>query len=219
MATKPGGRPLNTLIENNFKKGNATSAKSNRYWWTCNYCNARINGRNNNLFEHLTDAVKCSNRPQETRREALQHLMKKPGGEKVAPMASTAILGGDEGSMNASSSSPLVVESGVVAPVRKRKKTTLDGFVDHPLTKDQKAGADIKFLRFFIHANIPFYAGGDFYLRQFLNEIRPSYTAPSRYVLSHNLLDSEAAIVKLEEIDRLKSRRLLTLSQHTCHGP
>ena len=65
--------------------------------------------------------------------------------------------------------------------------------------------------RFFIHANIPFYAGGDFYFHQFLNEIWPLYTAPSHYVLSHNLLNSEAARVKLEEIDRLKGRKLLTL--------
>ncbi|KAG2064202.1 hypothetical protein BDR04DRAFT_1110486, partial [Suillus decipiens] len=137
IATKSGCWPLNTLIKDNFQKGDATSAKSNRYWWTCNYCNACIDGCNNNLFEHLTDAIKCSNCPQETCHEALQHLMKKPGGRKVALMASTAILG--EGSVNASSSSPLVVESGVAAPVCKWKKTTLDGFVDHPLTKDQKA--------------------------------------------------------------------------------
>ncbi|KAG0708198.1 hypothetical protein DFH29DRAFT_1065900 [Suillus ampliporus] len=44
------------------------------------------------------------------------------------------------------------------APVRKRKTTTLDGFVDHPLNKDQKARTEIKLLR------------GDFYFHQFLNE-------------------------------------------------
>ncbi|KAG2354040.1 hypothetical protein BDR07DRAFT_1495213 [Suillus spraguei] len=32
MVTKSGGQPLKTLIENNFEKGDATSAKSNRYW-------------------------------------------------------------------------------------------------------------------------------------------------------------------------------------------
>jgi hypothetical protein len=74
MAIKSGGWRLNSLIENNFKKGDATSAKSNRYWWNCNHCDTRIDGRNNNLFEHLTDAIKCINCPQETRREALQHL-------------------------------------------------------------------------------------------------------------------------------------------------
>ncbi|KAG1807686.1 uncharacterized protein BJ212DRAFT_1303393 [Suillus subaureus] len=155
------------------------------------------------------DAVKCSNCPQETRREALQHLMKKPAGGKVALIV--AVTSGDDEGSNASSSSLLVVESGAVAPVRKRKKTTLDGFMDHPLNDDQKARTDIKLLQFFIHANIPFYAGGDFYFHQFLNEIWPSYTTPTRYVLSHSLLNSEAARVKLEEVDRLKGRRLLTL--------
>jgi hypothetical protein len=74
MAIKSGGWHLNSLIENNFKKGDATSAKSNRYWWNFNHCDTRIDGQNNNLFEHLTDAIKCINCPQETRRKALQHL-------------------------------------------------------------------------------------------------------------------------------------------------
>ncbi|KAG1735804.1 hypothetical protein EDB19DRAFT_1830154 [Suillus lakei] len=170
MATKSGGWPLNSLIKNNLKKGDATSAKSNRYWWNCNHCDTHIDGHNNNLFKHLMDAVKCSNCPQETHHEALQHLMKKPAGGKVALIA--AVTSGDDEGSNASSLSLLVVEPGAVAPVHKQKKTTLDGFVDHPLNKDQKARADIKLLR---------------------------------------LLDSEAARVKLEEVDRPKGRRLLTL--------
>jgi hypothetical protein len=94
MAIKSGGQPLNSLIENNFKKGDATSAKSNRYWWNCNHCDTHIYGRNNNLFEHLMDAIKCINCPQETRHEALQHLMKKPAGVKVALIA--AVSSGDD---------------------------------------------------------------------------------------------------------------------------
>jgi hypothetical protein len=78
--------------------------------------------------------------------------MKKPAGGKVALIA-TAISGDDDGNEasfggnEASSPSLLVVELGAVAPVRKRKKMTLDGFMDHPLNKDQKACADLKLLR------------------------------------------------------------------------
>jgi len=150
--SKSVGHPLNSLIENNFKKGDATSAKSNQYWWNCNHCDARIDGCNNNLFKHLTNTVKCSTCPQETHRQALEYLMKKPARGKVALIA-TAISGNDDGNEaslggnEASSPSLLVVEPGTVAPVCKRKKMTLDGFMDHPLNKDQKACADLKLLR------------------------------------------------------------------------
>lgn len=65
--------------------------------------------------------------------------------------------------------------------------------------------------RFFIHANLPFLAVDNPYFHSFLNVIRPSYVPPSRYVLSHNLLDSEAVRVQQEEINRLKGHKRLTL--------
>ncbi|KAF9232025.1 hypothetical protein BU15DRAFT_55483, partial [Melanogaster broomeanus] len=65
--------------------------------------------------------------------------------------------------------------------------------------------------RFFVHANLPFLAADNLFFHSFLNAIRPSYVPPSRYVLSHNLLDTEAVRVQQEEIDRLKGRKNLTL--------
>lgn len=65
--------------------------------------------------------------------------------------------------------------------------------------------------RFIIHANIPFRVGDGEYFREFIDVIRPSYKVPSRYVLSHHLLDGEAVRVQQEEIDRLKERKCLTL--------
>ncbi|KIK76488.1 hypothetical protein PAXRUDRAFT_169799, partial [Paxillus rubicundulus Ve08.2h10] len=44
-----------------------------------------------------------------------------------------------------------------------------------------------------------------------LNIICPSYESPSRYVLSHNLLNSKAVRVQQEDIDQLKPRKKLTL--------
>lgn len=58
---------------------------------------------------------------------------------------------------------------------------------------------------------MPFNAASSPYLSQFINDIRPSYTTPSRYVLSHTILNAEHARVMTEEIERLGSRRLLTL--------
>ena len=61
-----------------------------------------------------------------------------------------------------------------------------------------------------IHANMPFRAVEDFYFLAFCNEIRPSYEVPSRYVLSHDLLDSEAARVNLAETERLAGMKRIT---------
>ena len=65
--------------------------------------------------------------------------------------------------------------------------------------------------RFFVHANIAFRSGEDPFLRQFTDAIRPSYTPPTRYVLSHRLLDAEISRVDVEEIARLHKRKRLTL--------
>ena len=62
-----------------------------------------------------------------------------------------------------------------------------------------------------VHANIAFAAAENWYFRDFLDELRPSYSAPSRYVLSHTIMNGEAARVQIEEMDRLKPRKRLTL--------
>lgn len=41
--------------------------------------------------------------------------------------------------------------------------------------------------------------------------MRPTYAAPGRYALTHNILDSEAADAFLRETERLQSLKLLTL--------
>lgn len=51
----------------------------------------------------------------------------------------------------------------------------------------------------------------NYFFKDFLDEIRPSYTSPSRYVLSHTILYSESARVHIEEVDRLKQHSKLTL--------
>jgi hypothetical protein len=41
--------------------------------------------------------------------------------------------------------------------------------------------------------------------------LRPSYEPPTWFVLSHSIMDSEAARVQLEELERLKDRAKLTM--------
>ncbi|KAJ7161752.1 hypothetical protein C8R46DRAFT_1353469 [Mycena filopes] len=58
----------------------------------------------------------------------------------------------------------------------------------------------------------------DPFLHDFLRDLRPTYTAPGRYALSHSLLDSEAADVFLRETERLQEARLLTLLEDGWEG-
>ncbi|KAI6017516.1 hypothetical protein EDC04DRAFT_2902519 [Pisolithus marmoratus] len=117
------------------------------------------------------------------------------------------------------SESSSTTASDTIVPIRnvKCKTESLLGYVDYPLSDEQTSlvyfckliAEDC--LRWFIHANIPFFAANDDFFHRFLDVIRPSYKAPSQYVLSHNLLDSEAVHVQQEEIDRLKPRKKITL--------
>jgi hypothetical protein len=64
---------------------------------------------------------------------------------------------------------------------------------------------------FVVHANAAFSIAKNWFFQDFLGEIRPLYTPPSHYVLSHSILDSEAAWVQLEEMAYMKDWKRLTL--------
>ncbi|KAG2051181.1 hypothetical protein BDR06DRAFT_890205, partial [Suillus hirtellus] len=64
--------------------------------------------------------------------------------------------------------------------------------------------------RFIVHSNIPFSVTENWFFQHFLDEIHPSYQAPSHYVLSHSIMDSEIAHVQMEDIARLKGHKCLT---------
>ncbi|KAF9231157.1 hypothetical protein BU15DRAFT_68569 [Melanogaster broomeanus] len=87
---------------------------------------AKIQGRDNNLPKHLTD--KCPVAPPDVRSEARSLISSKT--------QSTAAL-----ESRTSSQDPLATTSEALVPIGKRKKT-LDGYVDYPLTKDQTSIAN-----------------------------------------------------------------------------
>jgi len=65
-------------------------------------------------------------------------------------------------------------------------------------------------IRFIVHMNLPFHLSENWYFRDFLHDLHPLYTSPSLYVISHSIMDSEAARVHLEELDRVKESKKLT---------
>ncbi|KAK0440901.1 uncharacterized protein EV420DRAFT_1222791, partial [Desarmillaria tabescens] len=159
----------------------------------CKYCTAgqglKMEGRDNAHIIHFTDPKKCPNAPAHVRRDARIYLSAKGGNHAITfitedggPSAEDTGRDDDSGSITASASG-ITATSNVIA-VKRRKSGTLEEYgLDHGLTDTQKQRADVKLFRFFVHANIAFYAADDWYLEDFLHEIRPSYDAPSRYVL------------------------------------
>ncbi|KAF9231856.1 hypothetical protein BU15DRAFT_34292, partial [Melanogaster broomeanus] len=157
------GRPISTFIEANFTRGDKVPNKSNRYYWKCNHCGnldnsngLQIQGRDNKLPHHIADS--CSRAPAELHQEARTFIFTK--------IRSTQDQSG-------------TTLSEAVIPIKKRKKESLDGYVDHPLTKEQSTQANVRLLQWFIHVNIPFLAADDIFFQYFLDTIRPSYKAPS----------------------------------------
>ena len=69
----------------------------------------------------------------------------------------------------------------------------------------------IRLYSYIVHSNSPFSASQNFYFREFVNYIHPSYIPPTRYVLSHSILESEVARVQLEDLERLENSRNQTL--------
>lgn len=69
--------------------------------------------------------------------------------------------------------------------------------------------------RFLIHANVSFNSIENEYFRALLYALRPMYKTPSRYVICHTVMDSEAARIQILEEDNLSKRTNMTL---LCDG-
>ena len=228
------GRKHPPVISENFTRLGAVANKSGRYYWQCYHCGPgskdgdRIEGRDNNLLNHLVDPKKCPNASQLVRYDAGIALRGKGAvdtvsvllPDEVAPPAQT-------GSTDASTVTEAGPLDGTSEPPAKRPRT-LDNYFDHSISSDQAERANIKLLRYvilyiistfvltarlryIIHANASFRTSGNWYFVDFVREIRPSYIPASPYVLSHRLLDAENVRVQMEEIKRLENRPFLTL--------
>ncbi|KAJ7120598.1 hypothetical protein C8R43DRAFT_900676, partial [Mycena crocata] len=181
------GRPIAAFIANHFTRLERKPGKTNRYFWKCNYCGdeqdslgAHIEGRDNNLPNHISDTRKCSHSPSSARAEALRVVAsKKPLAETVQSVSAAPVIDVD------SITSPGIPAT-VATVVRKKRKLqtgTLDGCIDQAMNETQRSNADRKFLRYLIHANVSFRSAENEYLTDFLHDLRPSYDAPKRYVL------------------------------------
>ncbi|KAF6759089.1 hypothetical protein DFP72DRAFT_756583, partial [Ephemerocybe angulata] len=131
--------------------------------------------RENKHIKHLTNTSNCPNVPAEVKKAALIFLVSKNPETGIE----FTILDTIDGPSEATSA----VSDGQVSKKRKGMQGTLGGYVDHSLSEVQERRAHIKLLRALIHGNIPFLFSENWYFRDFLQEVRPLYKAPSRFVL------------------------------------
>lgn len=146
------GRKPHPFVSKYFTRAGKCDNQTNRYIWDCNFCvntntvvasGQRLEGRDNRLFNHVKDTVACPNATAEARHEARIILMGK-GALAIATPVLSSPSNTDSG--NVTENPPPSRE--VVVAVKKRKLgATLDHFVDHPLTPQQKANADVMFFR------------------------------------------------------------------------
>lgn len=181
------GRRVHPFISNNFTRIDKKDNLSNRWYWDCNFCDANhapgchIEGRDNNLLLHIINAKLCPNASADACREAQAILMEKG---KITVLEAVLPIRDDSISTTGDSS-----ESTKFVVLKKQKTGgTLDHYIDHPLTPQQKADADVTFFRlvvsfilshkclldfnrFLVHGNVAFRVAENVFLSEWLNKI------------------------------------------------
>ena len=117
------------IIQANFTILDKVDNKSNCYFYKCNHCaedgaGACIEGQDNKHIKHLTDPKKCLNAPPDVCKEAHIFLTGKGLNDTIhitAAMTTTSSIKSD-------------ISPSVLKVQKKQKGTTLDGFIDYPLT-------------------------------------------------------------------------------------
>jgi len=136
------GRPLDSIITQNFTKLKKLDNKTNHYELECKHCLAKIVNRDNNHIKHISDLKKCPNVSADIRQQALIYLAGKNVNNAIAisgPVTEDEPTSSGKHQGQASGSE-------VIIP-KKRPRTTLAGMVDYPLTDALKQHADVKLFR------------------------------------------------------------------------
>nr|GAT52819.1 predicted protein [Mycena chlorophos] len=188
------GRKLDPFYTNNFTRLKDVHNKSKRNMFKCNHCGTELEHRENRLAQHTTDATKCEKAPPAARTAAHTLMLQKATTKRTAGDSSDE----DEGAEDED-------EQPQKKKQKKQKQAVLDGFVDHPMTKDQAKAANVKLLRYLIHSNSAFLNAENLFLAEFVNELRPSFKISSRTTMSTLLLDAEHSRVHLDAVKTLTS--------------
>lgn len=183
------GRKVDPFYDAHFTVVAAKDDKSKRRIYSCNYCDANLEHRDNRLASHLAGAEKCKKAPATARTGAHILMAAKKSGKRAAPDSES-----DESPEMGADAVATVIRaepSSSKPPKKKQKQSSLDSVVDRPMNTAQTDSANRKLLRYFIHSNTAFVNADNIFLADFTNEIRPSFNIASRSTMSTLFLDSD----------------------------
>ncbi|CAG8493613.1 1341_t:CDS:2 [Cetraspora pellucida] len=95
---------------------------------------------------------------------------------------------------------------------KKRKATLTDFFNKTSISPDKINELHTLLLQSLIYSNVPFRFVENPFFALFLKKLYSSYNLPSRYILTHRIMQAEYARVLLEMVDHLEESNNLTLS-------
>jgi hypothetical protein len=128
----------------NFTQSFKKPGKTNRWVYNCNHCHEKVEHREARLLVHLSDRKTCPGASIEIRTSALAYLAQSRGAtEATAPMLTlevvTPVPAGGNGA-----------EAGQEPPLKKAriaKQSSLNAYVDRPMSSEEKEAADLALLR------------------------------------------------------------------------
>jgi hypothetical protein len=129
--------------DNHFTKLRKLTNRSNRWIMSCNVCNEEIERRAKKLLEHLATRSKCPQTDAAVRQRALVHLSESSGATMAAtaPVPAMLTLAQTEGNTPDATLEPLPKKA------RLSGQTSINAFVDRPMTSEETDAADLAFLR------------------------------------------------------------------------
>lgn len=139
-----GGRPPDSFITANFTQAEKKTGNTNRWYFTCNHCNEKLEHRDSRLLNHIKDITKCRNAPPNIR-EAARHRLAEKGG---------ILLTDVKEDMLPEPSQLQVVADGTNAenngnPIKKRKSEgSITRFLEKPLSQEEADKNNVRLLRY-----------------------------------------------------------------------
>jgi hypothetical protein len=124
-----------------FKKDN----KTNRSVFKCNHCLKEVERRDLRLLRHLADRKNCLTASLPIRTSALAHLAEARGA--TAPTAPALRLNVLTIAQTEGNDPNATVEP-VPKKARLSQQTSINAYVDRPMTSEEKEGADLALLRY-----------------------------------------------------------------------
>jgi hypothetical protein len=129
--------------EKHFTKVRKLDNRSNRWVVLCNECNEQLERRGKKLLEHLGTCSKCPQTDPVVRQRALVHLSESSGIlPATAPVLAVLTSAQTEGN------EPNAIIEPLPKKARLSGQTTMNTFLDRPMTSEEADGADLAFLRY-----------------------------------------------------------------------